>query len=1032
MIIAQFLDSKASNFRVQGVLISSAGHNVYLKLVAFVIIFLCGCPSSKVETMLPATKTEQVNKSETFTSKGTIAPDRRMELAIEAATAQRYDKSIEHLRELLIVEPENAKAKFLMARCLAGKSDVDNAIELLESIPIDDAEFGLPAVAQRAEYLSIAQRLPESVLAWRKVLEMNPDLSAAQSALAIDLYRQGRRVESGAELQKLAQIGVASEDQLRRLLCLTNPPPSRNELVVRARQNNSDSKNQSPSLNRAWTEINERRYRDALATLKSLPDPKLLQSLVLELWLHTELMDLESANALIAELPEEAQQFPAYWLATGTMTLAESSNVEGAVAAYERAMQLDPTRATIHDRLSSALLKQGNEMAAREVDERRFIIEGLSELVLAIGPGQPDDAAAAKSMVEDLTRLGRFDQAATWIARIRKRHPNAFGDAQDQIRSLRAIPLIKRRQIWIGGVDPKSLAEPEVYIGKPSAHREIPSRNGLPNPDGDIRFTENAAELGIKFSYKNAQSPKKRALRIFEQLGGGVAAIDYDRDGFADLYFGQAGVEPDQQPSEHSDKLFRNIGGKFVEATAEAGVAEFGFTLGVTYGDWNQDGFWDLYVGNFGVNRLLINQGDGTFVDRSDLLSDSAKMMSASVGMADVDSDGFPDLIEVNYADDENVFRPPPVNASGRPIVYLGPNKYQAGVDRILFGGDTDHAIHSKFRLLVEDDNTLDPNRANAATTPPRMGDAAQPGLGLLIGDLDGKIGLEVFVANDLRRNQFWKVRRIGATRVMRESATLTGLAASGQGKSTACMGIGAADFDRNGMTDLVVTNWFDEWSNLYLQRKAGLFVDAAPQFGLDVLSDHHVGFGMAAQDFDNDGWPDLVVGNGHVDDFSHENQPQEMPTQVLRNLGTNFKDASDTQTDGYFSIGHLTRCVISADLDHDGRQDVVATDLIHPAAVLTNASPLQHAWLQLELIGTESERSAVGTSVSIQGATPVLTQKLHATAGYMGRGESVLHFGLGDLDAQTVDVVVSWPNGKTTERSLPVNQRHILVENEF
>ncbi|MEM0925473.1 MAG: CRTAC1 family protein, partial [Planctomycetota bacterium] len=446
---------------------------------------------------------------------------------------------------------------------------------------------------------------------------------------------------------------------------------------------------------------------------------------------------------------------------------------------------------------------------------------------------------------------------------------------------------------------------------------------------------------------------------------------------------------------------------------------------------WNQDGFWDIAIGNFGANQLLINQGDGTFLDRSDLIADNKALMTASLAMADLDGDGLSDWIEVNYVDDPAVFDPIPVTAAGYPSLFVGPNKFRAATDRV---GFTTTIGTTQLRNLADpSQGVADLRNADAATDAtagaeiPRIGDAAQPGLGLMVTNLDSGPGLECFIANDSRPNQCWRVTP-GDRRPVQDIAMLLGLATSGTGESTACMGIAAADFNRDGFDDLAVTNWYDEWTNLYEQNSGGSFADRSPRYGLDRLSDRHVGFGMAAEDFDGDGWVDLLVGNGHVDDFSHQGIPQKMPTQVLQNIDARFEETR--QSDAYFSVGHVSRSVVTADVNRDGKMDVVLTDLLDDAELLINETEAAN-WIQFQLVGTTSERSATGARVIIEGLPNEPTRTLAATAGYMGRGEDVLHFGLAGW-TKPVSVRVQWPDGTSESyRGLAVNQRHLLTQGQ-
>ncbi|MEM9825511.1 MAG: FG-GAP-like repeat-containing protein, partial [Planctomycetota bacterium] len=977
--------------------------------------------------------------------------------------------AIQTLGELLIVDAGNTKAMFLLARCHAGLGRVEQAIEVLEQIPMNDAGFGLAALGQRAEYLSSLNRREQSVPLWRQILDVQPDLEPARLALAEDLFQLGRRIEFARMIAPLVRKGRASPDHLRRLVNVTDPPLSRAERVAKLRGKQTNKSNPT-DLVRVWDHLSKRQIRQAFtvantsaaktSATKTSAAKTPVQTRVLKAWLAGELRDFAIARAVLAkiesdQLTKAAQDFPGYWLACGCL-LESMGKLDAAIACYVEAMRKDPTHPWVHDRLSAALLKTDRVALARFVDERRFALAGPLEAIPAIGPGQPDDAEASQAIIEDLVRLGFPDQAASWLQHVAPRHRQIFGDAkaiENKVRELRMTSTAKRESKWFGPLDLTLLPDPQdlaqmlgTLSGAKLRGRNMASQSMSESP---IRLPERSNDWNLNFRYQNDSPPKDRLLRLFEQVGGGAAAIDYDGDGTSDLYLAQAGNEATKSAADVSDSLFRNVGDRFVEVTTAAGLGDDDYTHGVAYGDWNQDGFWDLAIGNFGPNRLWINQGDGTFVPRHEWLGEDPSTMTTSVAIADLNQDGLPDWVETNYVDDASIFRPVPTGASGFPSVYVGPNKFRAGLDRVAIADASGQAE----RIALDGSQDVLVTEANAeapAADVPRLGDAAMPGLGLWVDDLDGVPGLEVFVANDARPNQLWRHRPAGrGAAAFDEVAAPAGLATSGQGKSTACMGITAADFDRDGFRDLMVTNWYDEWSNLYRQKPAGLFQDVAPAFQLDSLSDHHVGFGLVAVDIDNNAWMDVVVGNGHVDDFSNLGIPQRQATQVLRNRGNRFQEvpmaASNEDDSGedyrgqdYWNQGHLSRCVIDADFNRDGRIDVLITDLVDPVSLLINETGGDHAWVQVECIGTDSERSAIGARVTILDPKtmapidPPMIQSVAATAGYMGRGEACLHFGLGDWSSDKVSLQIRWPDG--TEQpfvGLDIRRRHVLVQGQ-
>ncbi|MEM9365820.1 MAG: FG-GAP-like repeat-containing protein [Planctomycetota bacterium] len=975
------------------------------------------------------------------------SPDSLMVSAIQAASESDYEAASKLLQKLLIRDPNNAKAIFLLARCEASTGDLDAALALLEDIPLTDPQFGVAALGQRAEFLSNANRPSQSIPLWKQLLDDDPDLHLARSGLAKDLTTLELRTEAGTQLQALAKAGVANQDQLRQLLNVTAPPMSRQQLsrLNRERTPMDGAGLSSPTkeLRMAWQSIRKRRYRDAWEVLNSKGMQFMVNRIAsdqvhsLRAWLSAELQQMEIATDLVHSAKPDCQRFPSFWLANGILW-QQQGDMPQAIACLEEALRLDPSREVTHERLSGALLRDGQVIQAREIDERRFALTGPIEAEVAVGPGQPDDAAASKALVGDLIRLGRPFQAANWLRLVGMRNQDVFGDEakiRSQIQSLRQSTQSEMRWSWNRGIPLANLPAPTSIASQVKPRSPDPGEATRaarwPKPNGKIVLSDVAGSAGIPFAYRNATQPKDRVLRLFEQLGGGVATFDYDLDGAIDLYFAQAGGDPPHRTSQYSDQLFRNVWPRFHDISERAGVRDRDYSLGVTYGDWNQDGFWDVFVGNFGRNRILINQGDGTFADQSNFIQEARGMMTTSLGVADLDGDNLPDLFEVNYVDDDSVLNQVPVTPDGFPADFIGPNKLRAAVDRVAFNSVTGvthcNSISTPIVSRNEASGAASDSRLTWSDTA-KVGDVAQPGLGLIIGRFNRNSGLSCFVANDLRPNQCWRLQASANDHNrFADFAGPLGLAVDFQGRTTACMGIALADLNRDEAFDLVVTNWYDQSSNLYQQVKPDRFVDRAAAYGLDRLSDHHVGFGVVANDFDNDGWQDLLVGNGHVDDFSHQGIPQRMRLQVLRNTGRTFAEQSPNT--GYFKTPHLSRCLVSADLNRDGRTDAIVTDLIDQVAVLRNDTVNTNQWIQLQLVATQSERSAVGTRVRLENLKPSAIQTVLGATGYMGRNSPTLHFGIGSLPQESLEVNVDWASGNTELYRLTLNRCHLLVE---
>ncbi|HEX6984214.1 MAG TPA: VCBS repeat-containing protein, partial [Planctomycetaceae bacterium] len=339
-------------------------------------------------------------------------------------------------------------------------------------------------------------------------------------------------------------------------------------------------------------------------------------------------------------------------------------------------------------------------------------------------------------------------------------------------------------------------------------------------PRSGIRFE--IADAGIDFRYFHSADPATPGARMFEFTGGGVGVLDYDADGRPDLHFTQGcRWPPDPRQREYLDRIFRNLGSRFADVTVAAGVVEPAFSQGVACGDFDGDGFPDLYVANIGANRLFRNNGDGTFRDVTQdsgvLVGPLAEAWTTSAVMADLNGDGLPDLFDVNYVEGSDVFERI-CDHDGVPRV-CSPTAFDAQPDRLLLNrGDGAFTDVTAIAGIGAPDGT---------------------GLGVVAADFDGSGRLSLFVANDARNNHFYAnaAESPGGLPRFEERAAVNGTAFDRDGRSQACMGVAAGDADGDGRLDLFVTNYVAESNTLYLQEPDGVFVDASRAAGLSEPS---------------------------------------------------------------------------------------------------------------------------------------------------------------------------------------------------
>ena len=526
-------------------------------------------------------------------------------------------------------------------------------------------------------------------------------------------------------------------------------------------------------------------------------------------------------------------------------------------------------------------------------------------------------------------------------------------------------------------------------------------------------FVDVTASSGIEFAFHNADDPRTPGRRLIETTGGGVAVLDYDRDGWPDLYFTDGGSWPDNRDSVYTDRLYRNLGtGKFVDVTDQAGLGDRSFSQGVAAGDVDNDGWPDLLVCNLGGNRLYRNNGDGTFSDVTSAWGISGERWSTSAAIADINLDGTNDIYVVNYLAGEEAYQRI-CGTKDRPRV-CSPAEFDAAPDRFYLGsGD------GVFR-----------DRTEASGAVGERGN----GLGCVVADLFGNGRMTVFVANDATANFCFTNRASPGEPVkFEEVAVLRGLAFSSEGRSQGCMGIASGDFDGDGRLDLFVTNFQNESNALYRQQRRGLgtFQDESARRGIADVSEKRLGFGTQFIDAELDGLPDLVVTNGHIDDLADLGVPYRMQPQLLRNLGGRFVEWPAKESGDYFGRKVLGRGLARLDWNLDGKEEFVVSHLEDPAVLVENRSENAGHYLAIELSGTVSARDAVGAIVAVEFGGRRIVRQMTAGDGYQASNHRRLVFGLGDT-SEVDKLEIRWPSGKReTHGPLKSDQQMLWIEGQ-
>ena len=520
-------------------------------------------------------------------------------------------------------------------------------------------------------------------------------------------------------------------------------------------------------------------------------------------------------------------------------------------------------------------------------------------------------------------------------------------------------------------------------------------------------FREVAEEVGLKFHHFTGATGE---FFMPEIMGAGVALFDYDNDGDLDVYLIQGTTfDPAQDPRQTKfppvpgwkagNRLFRNLlseTGKlqFVDVTEKAGVGHVAYGMGVAVGDYDNDGFQDLYVTNFGRNVLYHNNGDGTFTDVTAKAGVDDPRWSASAAWVDYDSDGRLDLFVANYLDftvkgNKHCF------ASTGERDYCTPKMYQPAPARL---------FHNRGDGTFED-----------VTEAAGIGAALGPGLGVVCADFNGDGWPDIYVANDGAAAHLWINQRNGT---FKEMSLLSGTAYSADGLPQAGMGVTAGDFDGDGDEDIFKTNLTNEGANLYVNDGRGNFYDASAEFGLLLPTFPYTGFGTEWFDYDNDGRLDLFIANGavnRIESLRGKPYPFGQLNQLFRNEGEGKKFREMTGLAGpAFAMSEVSRGAAFGDIDNDGAMDIVVANNNGPVRLLLNQSRSlnRNHWLLVRLEAVHGNRFGMGATVEVRQRGRKLLRRAHTDSSYLSANDIRVHFGLRE-DAKIEELIVHWPDGK-------------------
>lgn len=906
-------------------------------------------------------------------------------------------------RQAVALDPKLSAAHRLAAEGAIARGAFEQALTDLYQISPAAKEDWRWAQGQAADLLHHRVfRLSSAERIYQDILAVAPDDGFANDGYARLLGVCGRRTEAIPHVLRLIRAGQKTD--LLMLLSRESGSLDNPELLESARQ--ADHSDPNPLLGQAHAAAQRQQHAKALdklrlaAKLDGLPsdfDGKLGQQLL--------------ANEQFEDLSRWAQDVPTPPRSVETwLVLAElaerQDDPRGAVRCYWEALRMRPESRSATSHLAR-LLTLLSQPEAAAVFHRR--LETLNELrsrqQLALMSAQTPDDSVVIDMVRAYEAAGRIWEAVAF-ARIAA-NSNIDAPALPKMLSSLETRLSGLPLVMTNPDDNPALHIDLSQFELPSLKQSMHSTTSAV-VSTDISFQLQGTDVGFDFRFYNGAN--RVTHRMFEFGGGGVGVIDFDHDGAPDLFCTQglpweASVKP-SRPLH--DCLFRNGPQRqFAEVWSNAfDTEDRGFGQGVSAGDFNNDGFADLYVAQTAANQLWLNNGDGTFTKRTDTTADHAAEWTTSCLIADVNNDSLPDLYDVNYLSGDDVFDRVCASDSGE-IVMCSPIDFAAAPD-----------------LLRLNDGAGGLRASEDFLTPPPLG----KGLGIAAFNR-GDNSLSLFVANDTVANFYYTAASPNAPRLT-ESAVLSGVAFNADGKAEACMGVAAADCNQDGRIDLFVTNFLYESNTLYSPLNDQLFVDSTKAAGVHEPSLPVLGWGTQFLDANLDGRHELFVSNGHTDDLSGQGVPYEMRPQMFEWTGHQFQQLSSEQLGPWSSVPVVGRAAARLDWNNDGYPDLVVNTLDASSLLLTNTAAAEsNRFLSLSLVATESARDAIGTTVVVTIGKKEYYHQLTAGDGFQCSNERRLLIGCGA--AQKIDaVVVAWPSGKVqTHRNVPTNRRMTAVE---
>ena len=508
-----------------------------------------------------------------------------------------------------------------------------------------------------------------------------------------------------------------------------------------------------------------------------------------------------------------------------------------------------------------------------------------------------------------------------------------------------------------------------------------------------VTFRDVTQQSGIHFTHNNGAFGKKF---LPETLGPGVAFIDYDNDGWPDIFLVNGMDWPGHAQKHTTPKLYHNNhDGTFTDVTHKAGLDVEMYGMGAAVGDYDNDGFDDLFVTALGQSRLFHNNRNGTFTDVNQKAGFTGPHeLSTSAAWVDYDKDGRLDLVDGNYVQwtqESDLY----CTLDGKNKSYCTPESYKGTAARLW---------HNRGDGTFED-----------VTQKAGLGEPTSKTMGIAVLDYDNDGWPDLLFSNDTQPNKLYRNNGNGT---FSEKGVIAGVAFSEDGVARAGMGVDAADYDHSGYPSVMITNFSNQMLSLYHNEGKGLFVDEAPQSAIGRATLLTLGFGCFFFDYDLDGWPDIFIANGHIDPEIQKvqtNVKYAMPPHLFRNLGKGKFEEVTSAMGSAFIVPRVGRGAAYADINNDGRLDLLLATNGGPVYLFRNeaeAAAAANRSLRIKLVGTKSNRDGIGAVARVTSGGDTQTQMLRSGSSYLSSSELVLTFGLGQHE-KADSIEIRWPSGQ-------------------